>query len=84
MSELSIENITKSSNLFAPTFVNHYILPAVNFNGHCLINNDISIPTKVINIYSSYILSPWLRDLHTDFTLNNCLFGSVELTAELK
>ena len=37
MSEGSIENITKSDSLFAPTFVNHYILPDVNFNEHCLI-----------------------------------------------
>ena len=29
MSEESIENITKSNSLFAPTFVNHYILPDV-------------------------------------------------------
>ena len=52
MSEESIENIAKSNSLFASTFVNHYILPDVNFNGHCLINN-ISIPKKVINIYIS-------------------------------
>ena len=80
MSQESIENITKSNSLFALTFVNHYILPNVDFNGHCLINNNISIPKKIINLYISYILKPWLRDLNTDFTLNNCLFGSVELT----
>ena len=34
MSEESIENITKSNSLFAPTYVNRYILPDVNFNGH--------------------------------------------------
>ena len=50
MPEENIENITKSSSVFAPIFVNHYILPDVNFNGHCLINN-ISIHKKVINIY---------------------------------
>ena len=37
MSEENIENKTKSNSLFAPIFVNHYILPGVNFNGHCLI-----------------------------------------------
>ena len=56
MSEESIENITKSDSIFAPTFVNHYILPDINFNGHCLINNNISVPKKVINLYISYIL----------------------------
>ena len=34
----------------------------------------------MINIYISYTLNPWLRNLHTDFTLNNCLFGSVKIT----
>ena len=67
MSEESIEIITKSNSLFAPD---------VMFNGHCLINNNISIPKKVINIYFSYILNHWPRG----FTLVNCLFGSVKLT----
>ena len=39
MSEENIENITKSDNFFAPTFVNDCILQDVNFDGHCLINN---------------------------------------------
>ena len=51
MSEQSIANITKSNSLFAPTFVNHYILPDVKFNGHCLINNTISIPKNNKYIY---------------------------------
>ena len=34
----------------------------------------------LINIYISYILNQWPRDLNTDFTLGNCLFGSVKLT----
>ena len=79
MSEESIENITKSDSNFAPTFVDHHLLSDRNFNGHCLINNNISIPEKVINLYISYTISPWLKYLNTDFTLNNCLFGSVKL-----
>ena len=46
----------------------------------CLINNNISSPKKVINLYIFYILNLWLRNLNTDFTLKNCLFGSVKLT----
>ena len=83
MSEENIENIkniTKSDNNFAPTFVDHHLLPDVNFNGHCLIKNNIYIPKKVINSYISYTLGPQLKDLNTDFTLGNCLFGSVKLT----
>ena len=43
-------------------------------------NNIISVPKKVINLYISYTLSPWLRNLNTDFSLNNCFFGSVKIT----
>ena len=31
------ENITKSDSNFAPTFIDHQLLPDLNFNGHCLI-----------------------------------------------
>ena len=51
----------------------------MNFNRHCLINNNISIPKIVINLYIFYTLNPWLTNLNTDFTLKNCLFGSVKL-----
>ena len=80
MSEESIENITKSDSNFAPTFVDHHVLPDINFNGHCLIKNNISIPKKVINPYISYTSGSQLRNLNTDFTLGNCLFRSVKLT----
>ena len=78
MSEENIEHIAKSESNFAGTFVDHHLLPDINFNGHCLINNT-SIPKKVINLYISYTLNPQLRNLSTDFTLGNCLFGSVKL-----
>ena len=52
----------------------------MTFNEHYLIKNNISIPKKAINPNISYMLNPWLRNLNTDFTLNNCLFGSVKLT----
>ena len=79
MLEESIENITKSNSLFATTFVNHYILPDLNFDGHCLININISIRNKLINIYISCILNQWPSDLNTDFTLSNCIFVCVKL-----
>ena len=46
----------------------------MNFNGHSLIKNNISIPKKVITLDISYTLGPQLRNLNTDFTLGNCLF----------
>ena len=80
MSEESTENITKSDSNFAPNFVDHHSLPDINFNGHCLIKNNISILKKVINIYISYTLGLQLRNFITTFTLSNCLCGSVKLT----
>ena len=50
MSEERIGNITKSDSNFAPTFVDHHLLPDMNFNGHFLINSSISIPEKLINL----------------------------------
>ena len=32
----------------------------------------------IINLYNSYTLGSQLRNLNTDFTLGNCLFGSVK------
>ena len=64
MSEESIENITKSGSNFAPTFVDHHLLPAMTFNGHCLIKSNISILKKVINLYISETLGPQLRNLN--------------------
>ena len=80
MSEESIENVTPSGSSFAPAFVDHHSLPDIHFNGPCLIKNTISVPKIVINIYVSYTLRPQLRNFNTDFTLSNCLFGSVKLT----
>ena len=54
MSEEIIENITKSDSNFAPNFADHHLLPDMNFSGHCLIKNKISIPKKVIDLYISY------------------------------
>ena len=51
MSEECIENITKSDSSFSPTFVDHHLLPDINFKGHCLINTIISIPKRRKSIY---------------------------------
>ena len=70
MLEENIENITKLDRNSAPTFVDYHLLPDINFNGHRLTIN-ISIPKKVINLHISYTVSPWLRNLNTDFTLKS-------------
>ena len=64
---------------FALTLLKSYPLLHAKFYGHCLMNNDISTLRKVINLYISYTLDPWSRDLNIDFTLGNCLFGYMKL-----
>ena len=54
MSGENIENMIKSYSNFAPTFVDHHLLPDMSFNGYCLIKNNISMLKKVINLYISY------------------------------
>ena len=46
MSEENIENIAKWDSKFVA-----HLLPDINYNGHCLIENNLSIAKKVINIY---------------------------------
>ena len=59
MSEENIENIIKSNNNFATSFVDDHVSPDISFNGHCLINNNnISILKKSYkSIYLLYIKS---------------------------
>ena len=53
---------------------------SLHFNGICLKQKIISFLHKnVVNLYISYKLDTWLKDLNTDFTLGNCLFGAIKL-----
>ena len=49
ISEENIENITKSDSNFAPTFVDHHLLPDMNFNEHYLIKNNFTVIFTVGN-----------------------------------
>ena len=80
MSDKSIEKITKSDSNFVPTFVDHSLLPERSFNRYCSLTSNISTPKKVINLYTSYTQCPQLVSSNTDFTISNCLIGSVKLT----
>ena len=79
-SEKGIENITTSDSNFPPILINYYPLPDIKFNGNCLINNKKDPSLDAANLYICYKLDWWSRYLDTDFTLGNCLFGSVKLT----
>ena len=61
MAEENIENITKSDSTFAPAFADHHLLPDMNFNGHCLMKNNLFIPKKVINLYIYYTLASAIK-----------------------
>ena len=80
MSEENVENITELHSNFARTFVHHHLLPDIHFNGRCLFNNNISISKQVLNLYIFLLTTPWLRNINPYFSLNNSLFGSVNLT----
>ena len=53
MSEESIQNPPGSDHNVRPTLINFYPLPVANFGGSCVINNNTSAYTKLINLYIS-------------------------------
>ena len=54
----------------------------LKFKGSCLKEEDKSrfTPNNVVNLFIVDELSRWSRDLNTDFTLKDCLFGALKLT----
>ena len=54
----------------------------IKFKGSCLKQEDKAVFTQknVVNLFTAYELDTWSRDLNTDFTLKDCLFGAVKLT----
>ena len=78
MSEESIKSPNTSDISFPPELVKRSI--SSKFKRICLKQNSMSFFHKnVINLYISYKLDTWLRDLNTNFTLRNCLFRAVKL-----
>ena len=78
----------------APTTVKDSLSLTVNQYGDsnfCLIftgnwqnKKAIFNPLGVIKVFNVYELDRWLQNLNANFTLNNCLFGSVKLTKNVK
>ena len=53
----------------------------VEFKVSCLKQEKVTFtPRNVVILSIVYELDTWSRDLSTDFTLNDCLFGTVKLT----
>ena len=80
MSDESIKNTGSDQTILDPSLTNHRPLPLAKFSGNCLRMSSISVHQKVVNLYISRIIDTWPRDLNTNFTLDNCLLGAVELT----
>ena len=52
----------------------------VFFNGNYFVQDIIAIPNNVINIYCVYELDPIDLSINNEFTIQNALFGAIEIT----
>ena len=81
MSKENIKIPPTSDNTFAQKVIDSNRLEKVIFNENCLIQEKIySIHDSAVNLYITFELDIWSRDLNSDFTLDNCLVGAMKLT----
>ena len=81
MSEESATPLLITGNSFDPEIIYNYGKGKIKFKGICLKQDSVSfIHMNVINVYISYELDIWSRDLNTDSTLGTFLFRAVKLT----
>ena len=75
LSEEEIVNPYEPDTKFSPKLAGTIIL-----KGICLKQKSVSFLYKdIVNLYISYKSDTWSKDLNTNFTLGNCLFGAVKL-----
>ena len=72
----SVQNI----KLIAPNTKNDSKVLHISFNGNYFIQDTITIPNNVINIYCVYELDPIDFSRNSEFTIQNPLFGAIEIT----
>ena len=77
MSEKSIKNTPGSNNTFASSWIAYSLLPHAKFAKNCLRLRSILLHKNVVNLDISHTRDTCSRDLNTDFTLGNGLFGVV-------
>ena len=78
MLQESIKNSHTSDTTFAPKLVGKYRFNTMKFKGILLKQDSVSfLHKKVVNLY---IFDTCSKYLNTDFTLINCLIGTVNLT----
>ena len=77
----SQKKVLKIDISVTPKLIGDYQFKKVEFKGICSKQNSMYFLHKnVVNLYISYELDTWSRDLKTDFTLANWLFGVVKLS----
>ena len=73
-------NSVQNTKKIAPDIKNINGQLYVSFNGNYFIQDPITIPNNVINIYCVYQLDPISSTRNTTFTVQNALFGSIKIT----
>ena len=71
---------TQNINKFYPNIKNISGELYVFFNGNYFVQDIITIPNNVINIYCVYNLDPIDFSRYKEFTIQNALFGAIEIT----
>ena len=72
----SVQNI----KLISPSIKNDGKRLHVFYSGNYFQQDIISIPNNVINIYCAYKLDPTDFSRNNEFTIENALFGAIEIT----
>ena len=79
MLEGSMTLLFTTDNIFFSGIFCNYGKGKIKFKGICLKQDKVFlIHGNEVNVYVTYELDTWSRDLNTDFTLGNCL--SMKLT----
>ena len=79
-----------AEKLTTPTTTDNSLSPSIKWNknlnsflvfkGRCLkLNNSTFTPSNITTFFIVFGLDTWSRDVNSDFTLKDCLFGGVKL-----
>ena len=79
-SNKNVLNSVQNTKNVAPDIKNINRQLYVFFNGNYFIQDLITIPNNVINIYVVYKLDPISSTRNTDYTIQNALFGAMKIT----
>ena len=79
-SNKNVLNSVQNTKNFSPDIKNINGQLYVFFNGNYFIQDPITIPNKVINIYVVYKLDLISSTRNTDYTIQNALFGAMKIT----